>query len=301
MNFGELGMIDLGLMSIIDWIRYGVTKANQAELFYGHGTDNVFDEIRWLVLGSLSLPWDIDAAYLQSNLTQDEKKYLFDQLDKRIEKRIPVPYLINQAQFCGLSFYVDSRVLIPRSPMAELIENAFSPWISDEPVTRILDLCTGSACIAIACCYAFPDALVDAVDISEDALEVAKINQKKHQVEQQLQLIKSDLFTGIMPEQQYDVIISNPPYVSREEMLTLPDEYRHEPVLALEAPNNGLALVHQILKQAAMYLKPNGILIIEVGNSADALIDAYPEMPFVWLDFEHGGDGVFLLTRESLL
>lgn len=288
------------LNTIIDWLRYGISQANANSLFYGHGTDNVYDDIKALILGSLYLPWDMDILLWQGKLTATEKKLLAQRLEKRIHERVPVPYLTQQAYFCGLDFYVDERVLIPRSPVSELIENGFRPWLEDIAEPRILDMCTGSACIAIACCYALPHAQVDAVDVSDAALEVAEINQKKHYLEDNLTLIKSDLFSNITPSNQYDLIISNPPYVGAAEMQTLPPEYLHEPVLALETADNGLAIVHELLNKAGQYLTENGILIVEVGNSADALIAAYPDLPFTWLDFDRGGDGVFLLTKAEL-
>jgi ribosomal protein L3 glutamine methyltransferase len=288
------------LVSVIDFIRFGLTKANAQQLHYGHGTDNSLDEMYALILGCLSLPMDADALMLQARLTDSEKEMLAKQLRRRIMDRVPVPYLTHQAYFCGLSFYVDERVLIPRSPIAELIEQQFSPWINPEVVTSVLDLCTGSGCIAIACGYAFPEAEIDAVDISTDALEVARMNQVRHQMADQLTLIESDVFARV-PERHYNIIVSNPPYVGGDEMQTLPAEYRHEPVLALEAPQNGLAVVDTILQNAHHYLSEQGILVVEVGNSADALMAAYPDLEFTWIDFERGGEGVFILTREQLV
>ncbi len=288
------------LESIIDFVRYGLTRANAQSLHFGHGTDNALDDMYALVLGVLSLPMDVEAPLLQARLTTQEKEKVARQLSRRIIERVPVPYLTNQAYFCGLPFFVDERVLIPRSPIAEMIEQQFAPWIQPEEVSRVLDLCTGSGCIAIACCYAFPDAEVDAVDISKAALEVAEINRERHGLKDQLTLVESDVYAAL-PSVRYDIIVSNPPYVGADEMQTLPEEYRHEPVLALEAPDNGLAVVEKILRQAHEYLTDQGILVVEVGNSADALIEAYPELSFTWLDFERGGDGVFLLTRDQLV
>lgn len=288
------------LVSVIDFLRFSLSCAIEAQLYYGHGTDNAWDDIRSLILRSLSLPYDVDESLLSGRLTSSEKKYLCQQLEKRINQRVPVPYLIKEAYFCGLSFYVDERVLIPRSPIAELITEQFAPWINPDNVHRILDLCTGSACIAIACCDAFPEALVDAVDISKEALAVAAINRSRLAVDAQLTLIESDCFAQV-PAQRYDIIVSNPPYVSKEEMQTLPDEYRHEPVLALEASNNGLLIVDKILQQAHEYLSDEGILVIEVGNSEEALCDAYPLVPFTWLEFTQGGQGVFVITKQQLM
>lgn len=287
-------------ISIIDFLRFGLSSANNAKLHYGHGTDNAWDDMLALVLGCLSLPLDLDPLLWKARLTQEEKEKLAQVLERRIFGRVPVPYLTHTAYFCGLAFYVDERVLIPRSPIAEFIEKEFSPWIKPENVKRVLDLCCGSGCIAISCCYAFPEASVDAVDISTAALEVAAINRERHGVEEQLSLIESDVFAQVPPV-QYDIIVSNPPYVGSEEMQTLPEEYRHEPVLALKASKNGMAVVDKILKRAHEYLSQHGILIVEVGNTEEALVDAYPDLAFTWLDFERGGSGVFLLTREQLV
>lgn len=287
------------LLTILDFLRFSLTCAGDVNLHYGHGTDNAWDDMYSLILRSLALPYDIDFNLLNGRLTKSEKKHLCQQLDKRINQRVPVPYLIKEAYFCDLPFYVDERVLIPRSPIAEFIRAQFSPWIQSDQVHRILDLCTGSGCIAIACCYAFPEAQVDAVDISKEALAVAAINAEQLGVLEQLTLIESDGLTQVSPV-QYDVIVSNPPYVSKDEMQTLPDEFRHEPVLALETGNNGLAIVEHILKNASSYLSDVGILIVEVGNSETALCEAYPEVPFTWLELEHGGQGIFLLHKHQL-
>lgn len=287
-------------VSIVDFLRFGLTRANSATLHFGHGTDNALDEIYALILGSLSLPMDSDPILFTARLTTQEKEALANQLERRIVERVPVPYLTNKAYFCGLPFFVDERVLIPRSPIGELIEQQFTPWIQPDQVSRVLDLCTGSGCIAIACCYAFPEAEVDAVDISKQALEVAEMNRSRHVVDEQLSLIESDVFDTV-PVVEYDIIVSNPPYVSVDEMQTLPDEYRHEPVLALEALKNGLAVVDKILQRAHDYLSEHGILVVEVGNSEEALMEAYPDLAFTWLDFERGGQGVFVLTREQLV
>lgn len=287
------------LVSVLDFLRFSLSCAINAQLYYGHGTDNAWDDMRSLILRSLSLPYEVDPTLLNGRLTSSEKKYLCQQLEKRINHRVPVPYLIKEAYFCDLPFYVDERVLIPRSPIGELIREQFSPWINAEQVHRVLDLCTGSGCIAIACCYAFPEAQVDAIDISSQALAVAEINREQLGVDDQLTLIESDCFSNV-PEVRYDLIVSNPPYVGKEEMQTLPDEFRHEPVLALETGNNGLAIVDTILRQAHAYLSDQGILVVEVGNSEEALVDAYPQVPFTWLEMSHGGQGVFLLTKQQL-
>lgn len=287
------------LKTIRDYIRFATSQFNEAGLYYGHGTDNAWDEASALVLHSLHLPHTINPTILDANLTNDEQAKIWDLIHQRATKRIPVSYLTHEAWFSGLAFYVDERVLIPRSPIAELIENQFSPWIMPDEVTDILDLCTGSGCIAIACAKAFPEANVDASDISSDALAVAKINVLRHTVEEQVHLIQSDLFNEL-PLKKYDIIVSNPPYVSLDEMASLPQEYRHEPALGLEAGNEGLDCALRILKQAERYLKPTGILVVEVGNSEIALAEHFPNIPFTWLEFQHSEGGVFLLTAEQL-
>ena len=288
------------LITITDFLRYGLSKATQASLYYGHGTDNAWDDIRSLVLGSLHLPFDLDISLWSARLTQTEKELLMKQFERRIAERIPVPYLVNTAFFCGLPFYVDERVLIPRSPIAELIEARFEPWIDSSTVNRILDVCTGSGCIAIACCQMFDEALVDAIELSKDALAVAEINRDQYHMGDQLRLLASDALDVLTSQDMYDVIVSNPPYVGEEEMQTLPREYLHEPQLALEAPENGLAVVLKILKQAYHHLNEQGILVMEVGNSQAALIELFPYVAFTWIEFERGGDGVFVLTKEQL-
>ena len=286
------------LVTVQDMLRWATSEFNRAELFYGHGTDNAWDEAVQLVLPSLNLAIDSDITIIQSRLTRRERKMLAELIVTRIEKRIPIAYLTNKAWFAGLEFYVDERTLVPRSPFAELIDAHFAPWVEASP-KRILDLCTGSACIAIACAYAFPEAEVDAVDISDEALEVAEINIQGHGVEQQVFPIQSDLFSGIENE-KYDLIISNPPYVDAEDMANLPDEYKHEPELGLACGFDGLDLVRKMLQQASSKLNDKGVLFVEVGNSQVHLQEAYPEIPFTWIEFSAGGHGVFVLTKEQL-
>jgi len=287
------------LKTIRDMLRFAITQFNAAELYFGHGTDNAWDEAFALIIRALHLPFEDNSLLLDARLTIQERQTLLELIKKRVEDRIPVPYLIQEAWFAGLPFYVDERVLIPRSPIAELIEQQFTPWIDPAQVGAILDLCTGSGCIAIACAAAFPEAEVDAVDLSKNALAVAEYNVGKHQLEQQIKLYDSDLFSAL-PAKRYDIIVSNPPYVADAEMQVLPAEYRHEPEFALTAADEGLAIACKILQQAADYLSENGILIVEVGNSEQALVARFPEVPFMWLDFERGGQGVFLLTAEQL-
>lgn len=287
------------LESIRDFIRWAFTSFEQADLFYGHGTDNAWDEAVALILQSLSLPFDTPDLILQSKLIFSERVLLADRIKRRINDRTPVAYLTNKALFCESEYYVDERVLIPRSPIAELIENHFEPWVDPNNVTDILDLCTGSGCIAIACAQYFPDAIVDAGDISADCIEVAEINRERLK-QDNVAFYQSDLFDQI-PEKKYDIIVSNPPYVDAEDFDEIPDEFLSEPKLGLTSGKDGLELTRRLLKQAINYLTEDGILVIEVGNSAVALEDSYPDLDFTWLEFERGGYGVFLLTRQQLL
>lgn len=291
------------LQTLRDFLRWTTSRFLEAGLFYGHGNEDAFNEASQLLLSSVNLPVnELPELFLDARLTSDEKDKLLCLIEKRIEQRIPLPYLTHEAWFAGLPFYVDERVLIPRSPFAELIDNQFQPWLeSPDELDRILDLCTGSGCIAIALAMAFPEATVDAVDISEDALAVADINIKKHELQDQVRAIQSDCWQAIEPQQQYDLIVSNPPYVGAEEMAGLPAEYRHEPASALEAADNGLALVREILLNAADYLSDNGLLFVEVGNSDLAVDAAWPDMAFIWLEFESGGHGIFMLDKAQCI
>ena len=287
------------LETIRDYIRWGASQFTEAKLFHGHGTATAIDDAAALVLHSLYLPYDLAECYFGSKLTPVERVKIIDLINRRVNERIPSAYLMQEAVFAGLTFYVDQRVLVPRSPFAELIKEQFSPWVDPDKVHRVLDLCTGSACIAIACAYAFPDAHIDAVDLSTDALEVAKINLAKHKLEDQLSLYQSDLFSAL-PAQKYDLIVSNPPYVAISEWEQLPDEFHAEPEMGFTGDESGLDLVIKILFDAAEYLTEQGILIIEVGSSAETLQSQFSNIPFYWLEFEQGGDGVFLLTAEQV-
>jgi ribosomal protein L3 glutamine methyltransferase len=287
------------LTTIRDTIRWGASRFAEAKIGFGHGTANALDEAAALVLHTLHLPYNLSEFYLQSALTPEERQAIFAVFEQRITERKPAAYLTHEAIFAGLSFYVDERVLVPRSPIAELIEQRFAPWVEAGQVERILDLCTGSGCIAIACAYAFPDADVDAADVSTDALKVAEINVTNHQLTDELMLYQSDLFDAL-PDALYDIIVSNPPYVATAEWRQLPPEFHAEPKLGLVAGDSGLDLVIRILAEANDYLSPQGILVVEVGSSAETLQTTFPNIPFYWLDFERGGDGVFLLTAEQV-
>ncbi|MCG7587126.1 50S ribosomal protein L3 N(5)-glutamine methyltransferase [Photobacterium sp. OFAV2-7] len=287
------------LHTLQDMLRWTVSRFNAAGLFYGHGTDNAWDEAVQLVLPTLYLPLDIPSEVRFSRLTSSERLRIVERVIRRINERTPVAYMTNKAWFCGMEFFVDERVLVPRSPIGELIENGFEPFLAESP-TRIMDLCTGSGCIGIACAHAFPEAEVDLVDISTDALEVAEQNIQDHGLEQQVIPLRSDLLRDV-PKDQYDLIVTNPPYVDQEDMNSLPDEFRHEPELGLAAGTDGLKLVRRILANAPDYLKENGVLICEVGNSMVHMEEQYPHIPFTWIEFENGGHGVFMMTREQLL
>lgn len=287
------------LRSVNDLMRWAVSRFNEAGLFFGHGTDNAWDEALQLILPSLHLPPFLDADLRQARLTRSERQLLAELVQRRVQERVPAAYLTNKAWFAGLEFYVDERVIIPRSPIGELISKHFAPWLQHEP-TRILDLCTGSGCIAIALAHAFPQAEVDAIDISPAALEVAEINIQGHGLEHQVYPLQSDLLAALPAGDKYDLIVSNPPYVDEEDMDDLPDEFRHEPELALAAGHDGLVLAKRILATAGDFLSEQGLLVVEVGNSQVHLEAQFPDVPFTWVEFEQGGHGVFVLTKAQL-
>lgn len=285
-------------MNLQAWLEATAAQIEQSGVFLGHGTDNSWDEALHLTLPVLGIGFDAAPEVLRRELTAMELEQLEAVREQRIGQRIPTPYITGEAWFCGMPFHVDRRVLIPRSPLGELIQDSFYPWVQAEPA-RILDLCCGSACIAIACALAFPAALVDAADISGDALDVAKTNVDRYQLQERVRLLDSDLFTALAG-QRYELIVCNPPYVDAEDMDSLPEEYRHEPALALASGFDGLDFTRRLLREAAAHLTDDGVLFVEVGNSAAALEAAFPTVPFMWLAFENGGEGVFMLTAAEL-
>lgn len=287
------------LATVNDMMRWAVSHFNGAGLFYGHGTDNAWDEAVQLVLPTIHLPPYISEEIRTARLTRSERQLIAELVSRRVVERIPAPYLTNKAWFCGLEFYVDERVIVPRSPIAELIGNRFAPWLQHEP-QRIMDLCTGSGCIAIALAQAFPEAEVDAIDISGDALDVTQINIEMYGLEQQVIPLSSDLFNHLPAGDKYDLIVSNPPYVDADDMFDLPDEFRHEPELALAAGEDGLILAKRILASAGDFLNEEGVLVVEVGNSYVELQAQYPDVPFTWVEFAQGGLGVFVMTKAQL-
>lgn len=293
-----------------DWLSDAEQRLLQAEVYLGHGTDNYWDEALHIALQTLGISFEADRSVLQRVLTSEEINLLDDLLHQRVQLRTPVPYLTHTAWFAHLPFYINKQVLIPRSPIAEMIENGFQPWfikdgVADLPMT-ILDLCCGSGCIGIACAYYIHDSQVDLADLSADALAVAEENIRRYDMAGRVHCYQGDLFNalsfnnGELSEKTYDLVVCNPPYVDAQDMASLPPEFLHEPRLALEAGQDGLDLVRRILADAARYLNAGGLLIVEVGNSAEALESQYPDVPFTWLEFGRGGHGVFLLYKEQL-
>ena len=288
------------LSTLRDVLRFSVSRFNEAGLFFGHGSDNAWDEAAYLLLHTLHLPLERLEPFLDAKLTSDERRAALSIIERRINERLPAAYLTNEAWLGEHRFYVDERVIVPRSFIAELLREQLAPWVDDPwAVGRVLDLCTGSGCLAILAALAFPEAEVDAIDISPDALAVARRNVNDYALESRLHLIESNLFAGLHG-QCYDVIISNPPYVNAESMAVLPEEYRHEPALALGSGEDGLDLVRIMLREVGEHLNPGGLLIVEIGHNRDALEAVFPETPFTWLDTSAGDQHVFLLHREEL-
>ncbi len=289
------------LHTVRDWLRFSVSAFNESKLTFGHGSENAYDEAVYLILHTLHLPLDTLEPFLDARLTLQEKTVLMALLKRRVEHKIPAAYLTHEAWLGEFSFYVDERVIVPRSFIAELLRERLFPWVDDaENTTAVLDLCTGSGCLAILAAHAFPNAMVDAVDLSADALQVAKRNVSDYELTDRVQLIQSDLFKALKGK-QYDIIISNPPYVDAPSVAKLPAEYLHEPKLALGSGEDGLDATREILKQAAAHLTAHGILIVEIGHNRDALEAAYPDLPFTWLDVTSGDEFVFLLHRNDLI
>lgn len=288
------------LLTLRDLIRYGVSRLNAAQVALGHGSDNAWDETVYLVLHALHLPLDTLEPFLDARVLSEERNRVLELIDRRVTERVPAAYLTNEAWLRGHRFYVDARVIVPRSPIAELLDEGLSPWVQDaQAVDSVLDMCTGSGCLAILSALAFPYAQVDAVDVSSDALEVARRNVDDYGLGDRLALHQSDLFDSL-PERQYDVIVCNPPYVNSGSMDVLPQEYRHEPQLALAGGADGMDLVRRILRAAPRYLSENGVLVLEIGHERDFFEAAFPELSPVWLDTAEASDQLLLLTREQL-
>jgi ribosomal protein L3 glutamine methyltransferase len=289
------------LHTVRDYLRFAVSRFNQARLYFGHGSSDAYDEAAYLILHTLHLPLDRLEPFLDARLTDSERTEVLNIIQQRVEKRIPAAYLTHQALLGDFSFYVDERVIVPRSFIAELLLERLSPWIAEpEEINSVLDLCTGSGCLAILAAHAFPNANVDAADLSADALAVAERNVKDYHLQDRVNLVESDLFAKLNGR-KYDLIISNPPYVDAGSVAALPQEYLHEPAMALGSGHDGLDATRIILKQAAQHLSKNGVLIVEIGHNREALEAAYPDLPFTWLDVSAGDQFVFMLHRNDLL
>jgi len=288
------------LITVRDWLRFAVSRFNETKLFFGHGSDNAFDEAAYLILHTLHLPIDRLEPFLDASLTHGESEEVQAVIERRVRERLPAAYLTHEAWLGEHRFYVDERVIVPRSFIAELLHEQLAPWVEEpDAVTRVLDLCTGSGCLAILAALAFPNAEVDAVDLSADALEVAAKNVADYALQDRIKLMQSDLFAAL-DGRSYDIILSNPPYVDAESVAALPPEYQAEPTLALGSGEDGLDATRQILAKAKSHLNPSGLLVVEIGHNRDALEAAYPTLPFTWLDTETGDQFVFMLRREDL-
>jgi ribosomal protein L3 glutamine methyltransferase len=288
------------LITVRDWLRFTVSRFNEAKLFFGHGSDNAFDEAAYLILHTLHLPLERLEPFLDASLTHGESEEVQAVIERRVRERLPAAYLTHEAWLGEHRFYVDERVIVPRSFISELLQEQLAPWVENpDEVTRALDLCTGSGCLAILAALAFPNAKVDAADLSADALAVAAKNVADYGLTDRVELIESDLFAAL-EGRTYDVILSNPPYVNAESVAALPPEYQAEPALALGSGEDGLDATRQILAKAKAHLNPGGLLVVEIGHNRDALEAAYPGLPFTWLDTESGDQFVFMLRREDL-
>lgn len=288
------------LFTIRDWLRFAVSRFEESSIFFGHGTDNAYDEAVWLVMSALHLPHDTLENFLDARLLEPEATRLKELIRRRITDRVPTAYLVNEAWLKGYKFYVDERVIVPRSFIAELLEDGLSPWIEyPEMIESAADICTGSGCLGVLLANTFPNAQIDVVDISPDALAVANINIRNYGLEDQVSPIESDMFSNLQGR-SYDLIISNPPYVDAPSMALLPQEYRNEPQIALGSGSAGLDHTATLLREAKKHLNDNGLLVVEIGHNRDALLDAYPQLPFTWLEVDSGNEFVFLLTKEQL-
>jgi len=288
------------LHTVRDWLRFAVSRFNHAKLFFGHGSGNAYDEAAYLILHTLHLPLDRLDPFLDALLTDMERTEVLNIIQQRVERRVPAAYLTHEALLGDFSFYVDERVIVPRSFIAELLLEQLAPWIADpEEIGNVLDLCTGSGCLAILAAYAFPHASVDAADLSPDALAVAERNVADYDLQDRVHLIESDLFAKL-DGKQYDLIVSNPPYVDAASVAALPQEYLHEPKLALGSGSDGLDATRLILENAAQHLSANGLLVVEIGHNREVLEAAYPNLPFTWLEVSAGDQFVFMLHRNDL-
>lgn len=289
------------LHTIRDWLRFAVSQFENSDIFYGHGTDNSYDEAVWLIMSALHLPMETLNNFIDARLTKPERDKLAQFIEQRITKHTPTAYLLKEAWLQGFKFYVDERVLIPRSFIAELLANDLSPWVEfPEMIESAADICTGSGCLGVLLANSFPNAAIDVVDISQDAIDVCNINIAKYGLENQITAIKSDMFSALAGK-KYDIIISNPPYVDAPSMAALPAEYQNEPQLALGSGTAGLDHTHTLLREAASYLNDDGLLIVEIGHNREALEAAYPNTIFNWLETSSGNEFVFLLTKEQLI
>lgn len=289
------------LLTVRDLIRYAVSRFSAAKLFFGHGSDNAWDEAVYLVLHALHLPPDQLDPFMDARVLPEERQRALHLIDQRCDLRLPSPYLTKESWLQGYRFHVDERVIVPRSPIAELLMHHLEPWIADPfSVTSVLDLCTGSGCLAIIAAHQFPEALVDATDISQDAIDVAKINVCEHALNDRLNLYHGSLYDPLPTGTTYDLIISNPPYVNSASMTRLPEEYRHEPSLALAGGDDGMDLVRNIIDQAFEHLNENGVLVIEIGHEKHFFEEAFPHLDPIWLDTAEASDQILLLTREQL-
>ena len=289
------------LLTIRDWLRFTVSRFEESDVFFGHGTDNSYDEAVWLVMSALHLPMDTLENFVDARITEQERNHLAHLIERRITEHTPTAYLVNEAWLQGFKFYVDERVIVPRSFIAELLVSDLSPWIEyPEMIESAADICTGSGCLGILLANSFPNATIDVIDISLDAIEVANINIANYGLQEQITAIESDMFTELQGK-TYDLIISNPPYVDAPSMASLPAEYQREPQLALGSGHDGLDHTHTILRDASKYLNDDGLLIVEIGHNRDALLEAYPNVQFVWLEVSSGDEFVFLLSKHQLI